>query len=342
MDSKKIETSFFIALLLIVVLAAFFIYLPFLNVIVLALTFFIIFRPLYERLLKIFRQSRSLAAITTIIVVCAVIIIPLIFLSFQIFGEAKQIYISVINSNGVFLEKISISIQSSFQKIVPNFSFDLNEYAKQTISWFVQNIGLILSGLVSVFFTFFLSLFAFYYLLEDGDKLKRYLVAIIPFSSKDAEMIFNKLHLMASSVIRGSLITAIIQGIFLGIGFFIFGVPQAAFWGAVSVIAALIPLIGVYLIDAPAAAYLLITGSVFPAFGLVLWGIIVANAVGFYFPYLIKQRAKINPFLILLSVLGGLIIFGPTGFLLGPLILSLLFALLSIYPVLILKREEII
>lgn len=341
MDSKKLETSFFIALLLIVMLAAFFIYLPFLNAIVLALTFFIIFRPLYEKLVKVFRQSKILAAFSVIVLVCAVIIVPLIFFGFQIFGEAKQIYISVVNSNGIFLEKISSSLQSSFQKLVPDFSFDLNGYARQTISWSVQNIGLIISGLVNVFLTFFLSLFAFYYLLKDGDKLKRYLVAIIPFSSKDAEMIFSKLHLMASSVIRGSLITAILQGILLGLGFFIFGVPQAAFWGAVSVIAALIPLIGIYLVMAPAAAYLLIVGSAFPAMGLVLWGIAVGNAVGFYFPYLIKQKAKINPFLILLSVLGGLVIFGPTGFIIGPLILSLLFALLSIYPVLILKREEI-
>jgi predicted PurR-regulated permease PerM len=341
MDSKKIETSFFIALLLVVLFTAFFIYLPFLNVVVLALTFFIIFRPFYNKLLKIFRQSRPLAAITTIVVVCVVIIAPLIFLSFQIFGEAKQIYFSIINSNGVFLEKISSSTQESFQKIIPNFSFDLNEYAKQTISWFIQNIGLILSSLVNVFFTFFLSLFAFYYLLKDGDELKRYLVAVIPFSSKDAGIIFDKLHLMASSVIRGSLIMAIIQGIILGVGFFIFGVPQAAFWGAVGVIAALIPLIGIYLIIAPAAAYLFILGNVFPAIGLILWGIIIGGGVSFFFPYLIKQKAKIHPFLILLSVLGGLIIFGPTGFIIGPLILSLLFALLSIYPVLILKREEI-
>ncbi|MCL5733424.1 MAG: AI-2E family transporter, partial [Patescibacteria group bacterium] len=239
------------------------------------------------------------------------------------------------------LGNISVNIQRHIQKFIPNFYFDLNGYTKEITSWIIQNIGVILSGLTSAFFTFFLSLFAFYYLLKDGGLLKRSLIEVIPLRQKEAEEIFNKLHLMAGSVIRGSLIMSIIQGIILGFGFFIFGISQPVLWGAVGVIVALIPIVGTLLVAVPAAAYLLLFGHFFPAIGIILWTIIVGGGTdNLLRPNIIKRKANIHPFLILLSVLGGLFVYGPMGFLLGPLILSLLFALLSIYPVLILKREE--
>ncbi|MCL5733793.1 MAG: AI-2E family transporter [Patescibacteria group bacterium] len=342
MDSNKLETWFFIFFLSLSVVALFFIYLPFLNAIILALTFLIIFWPVYASLLKFFRGFKFLSAIITIILVCVVVFVPLVVFGFQIFAEAKQIYISGLNSNGMAFGNAFADIQKNIQKFIPNFYFDFNGYTKGITAWIVQNIGVILSGLTSAFFTFFLSLFAFYYLLKDGGLLKQSLIKIIPLRQKEAEEIFNKLHLMAGSVIRGSLIMSIIQGVILGFGFFIFGIPQPVLWGAVGVIVALIPIVGTLIVAVPAAAYLLLLGHLFPAAGIILWTIIVGGGTdNLLRPNIIKRKANVHPFLILLSVLGGLVVYGPMGFLLGPLILSLLFALLSIYPVLILKREEI-
>jgi predicted PurR-regulated permease PerM len=134
------------------------------------------------------------------------------------------------------------------------------------------------------------------------------------------------------SIFAGSIIVALVQGILTGIGFTIFGVPNPALWGSIASVAALIPGVGTALVVVPGILYLFFTGSTGYAIGLLVWGILAVSLIdNFLGPILVNRGVKIHPFLILLSVLGGLIFFGPVGFLLGPIILAFLFALLDIY-----------
>jgi predicted PurR-regulated permease PerM len=117
-------------------------------------------------------------------------------------------------------------------------------------------------------------------------------------------------------------------------------VPNPAFWGSVTVLAALIPTLGTTLVILPAAAYLYFASGLAPAAGLLIWGALAVGLIdNFLSPQLIRRGTRIHPFLVLLSVLGGISLAGPIGFLAGPLVLSILFALLDIYSVLVLKRE---
>jgi predicted PurR-regulated permease PerM len=112
----------------------------------------------------------------------------------------------------------------------------------------------------------------------------------------------------------------------------IFDIPAPAVWGAVAAIAAFIPGIGTSLVIVPGIIYLLLTGNTAYAIGLAIWGAVavglIDNVLG---PHLVNKGVHIHPFLILVSVLGGLSTFGPIGFILGPLVLALLFALLEVY-----------
>ena len=154
------------------------------------------------------------------------------------------------------------------------------------------------------------------------------------------ETIFNKLALAINSVVRGNLAVAIIQGILTAVGFTIFGVPNAVLWGSVAAITALIPGIGTALVIFPAIIFLFISGEALSAFGLLLWGVMAVGLIdNFLGPKLASRGMRLHPFLILLSIFGGIGFFGPIGFLLGPIILSLLFALLEIYS-LISKAKE--
>ena len=116
------------------------------------------------------------------------------------------------------------------------------------------------------------------------------------------------------------------------VGIWIFGIPNATLWGSIAAIAALIPSVGTSLVVLPGVLYLFLFGERFAALGLMIWGMtavgLIDNILG---PHLMKRGIAIHPFFILLSVLGGLGLFGPVGFLIGPLILALLFALLDIY-----------
>jgi len=175
-------------------------------------------------------------------------------------------------------------------------------------------------------------LFALYYLLKDGKKLTKAVITYSPLADKYDKQILEKLSIAVNSVIKGSLLISIIQGILAGIGFWIFGVPNPALLGAATVIASLIPAVGTAVIILPACFYLFLTSHFLAGIGLLLWGLLLVGLIdNFLRPKLIEKDIHLHPFLILLSVIGGISLFGAFGFILGPLVLSLLFALLDIY-----------
>ena len=134
------------------------------------------------------------------------------------------------------------------------------------------------------------------------------------------------------SVVKGNFTIAFIQGFLTTIGFTIFAVPNAILWGTAAAIASLIPSVGTSLVFAPAVILLFINGEVFSSVGLLLWGALAVGLIdNFLGPKFIGRGMKLHPLLILFSVFGGLALFGLIGFILGPIILSLLFALLHIY-----------
>lgn len=118
----------------------------------------------------------------------------------------------------------------------------------------------------------------------------------------------------------------------MGIGLFIFNVPNAALWGVIASIASLVPTIGTALISVPAIVFLLATGESTNAIGLAIWaGVAVGMVDNFLSPIVVGKKIDIPPFFILFSVLGGIALLGPIGILVGPLTVSLLYTLISIY-----------
>jgi predicted PurR-regulated permease PerM len=200
------------------------------------------------------------------------------------------------------------------------------------LRWGFTNIDSLFSKAAGFVLGAVVLLFALYFILRDGKSLKRQLVNLSPLPDRQDEQIFSKLNSAVHSVVWGSLAVGLIQGVLTGIGFAIFGVPSPALWGSVAVVAALVPGIGTALVLIPGVVYLFATGSAGMAIGLLIWGAIAVGLIdNFLGPLLINRGVKIHQFLILLSVLGGLSFFGPIGFIAGPLVLSLLFALLEIY-----------
>jgi predicted PurR-regulated permease PerM len=127
-------------------------------------------------------------------------------------------------------------------------------------------------------------------------------------------------------------VIALLQGVIAGVGFFLFGLPNPALWGSTAAISALIPGVGTSLVLIPAVIYVMIFGSPVQGIGLLLWSLLavglVDNLLG---PRLMRKGAKIPQFAIFIAVMGGLAVFGPLGFVIGPLVFSLLFTLLDIY-----------
>jgi len=161
----------------------------------------------------------------------------------------------------------------------------------------------------------------------------------MPLSNEHAEEVVGKLVDMATAVVRGSLLMAIIWGIIVGIELFAFGVPNPVLWGALSIPIAFIPVIGVSLVIVPSILYVALTAGLVKAiiFAIIAFAISAAMENVLH-PLIIGRGKHIHPLLLLFSVLGGISFFGPIGLFLGPLVLSLLLALFEIYPTLIKEK----
>lgn len=335
-NGKRVEHHFFLVIFLFVFVAVFLTFLPYLGALVIGSAFAIVFYPLNKKILSVVKR-RGAAAFLTILVVLIIFLAPLVFFGAEVLGEARELYLKVSADNDFNFR----SLEQKFQFLGPIFKLDFKSYLQKFLDWFIGNLGAVFSGVVDVVMTFIISTVTFYYLLKDGSKFKEAVTSLSPLQQKFNASIFEKLQASIDSVMKGSLGTAIAQGISAGLGFAVLGIPNPALWGSVAVFAALIPSFGTALVIVPAALYLFVIGRAISGVALLLWGGLVVGLLdNFLRPYLMERGMRIHPFFVLLSVLGGISFWGPLGFILGPITLSLFFALLHIYPILVLGREE--
>lgn len=320
---------FFLAILSVAIILAILIFLPFLSPLVLAAALAVIFYPLHRKVLaKFFKNNEksNLGALLTLVIVAVIIFVPLTFIAVRISTEVREIYLVIIDPSK------QSQIMDGIQSAIGSFDFNVVEMLQNVTHWAFTNINAIFAKVSKVLLEVFIMLLALFYFLRDGRELKRQLISISPLGDVNDVLIINKLQQAVRSIFAGSIAVAIVQGILSGIGFAIFGVPNPVLWGLVAALAALIPGIGTALILIPAIGYLFFTGSTGAAIGLLIWGVVAVGLIdNFLGPMLVNRGVKIHPFLILLSIFGGLSFFGPVGFVLGPLIIALLFALLEIY-----------
>ncbi len=336
MNNQKVRPYFLLILLVATFVLVFFLFKPFLYALILAAVVALVFQPLYQRILHYVNNHQTLAALCTTLIIIIIILLPLIFLGIQIFQEAEQLYRSIKgNGGGYAIFTIPARIIDDLRNFFPamdEFYINIDQYVARGLTWLIQNISAVFSNLAKLLVSSFIFIISLYYLLKDGHKIKRAIINLSPLTDTDDEVIFKKLETAINSVIKGNLIIAIIQGVLVGVGCIALGVPNAVLWGTVAVIAALIPGVGTTIVLIPAILFLFLRGDTLSALGLLIWGVIVVGLIdNFLRLKLIGQGTHLHPLIAFLSVFGGIIFFGPIGFLLGPLTLSLFFALLHIY-----------
>jgi predicted PurR-regulated permease PerM len=300
---------------------------PFMAPLIVAAVFAFLFNPIFEKLTKYFKGKRSVASFITTILALIIILGPISFLVTQIVKESTFVYNYISDNGSSLVEQVK-----NILPIPENFEIDFKQYVENALSILVQNLGSIFSSFTKIFLNTVIFVLAFYFLLKDGKKLKDYFVELSPLDDKDDEKIVSRLKLAISATVKGSLMIGSIQGVLTGIGLAIFGVPNAVFFGTIAAVSALIPGIGTSIILIPSIAFLFITGNTFGGFGLLIWGAFAVGLIdNFLSPKIVGKGMKLHPLLVFISVIGGLAFFGPLGFLLGPLTVSVLLALIEIY-----------
>lgn len=329
---KRFQVGTFLLLLLLTFALVFAVVQPFLNIIVLAFILAIIFRPLYHRFNKKF-HSEGWSALATVGVILVIILVPLYLFGQLLFNELVDVYQNLRAGNLVLnQERLFGVLPDQVRQAIENISFDLNNLASRITQNAFQTFSQVVSNIASFILSFFLVMFATYYFLKDGHKIRQVVVDLSPINNAQENILFGKVASAINGVVKGTFLIALLQGIIATIGFFIFGVPNALLWGMFTVAMALVPSVGTALAIGPAVLYLLVTGNIGSAIGLTIWG---ATAVGlvdnFLGPKLIGTAVKVHPLLVLISVLGGISFFGFIGFLLGPILMAVFVAMVDMY-----------
>lgn len=341
MVPRRLQNYFFGGLVLTNIVLVIIILRPFLGAVTLGATFAVLFHPLYLALLRRVGGQQSVAALLTTIIIMMIVISPLLLLGYQIFLEGRDLYFAVNDTHQDLPTLITGLNEKHLGQLSPWIASNLSRYLSQILERSFQQVGAIFSGVAHLMLNLLISLLALYYLLKDGSRLRKAVINLSPLLDRYDKNIFIHLHKAVTSVVFGSLAIAVLQGLSTGLGLYLFGIPNAAFWGAVGVLASLIPTVGTAIVIIPAAFYLILTDHFLTAIGLVIWGMTAVGLIdNIWGPKFIERGLHIHPFLILLAVLGGLTVFGPLGFLIGPLILSLMFALLDIYPLIMQSRKH--
>ncbi len=307
---------------------------PFLGPLILAAVFAFLFQPIYQKFLNYTNKRESLAALATTVLAIILVIIPIVFLGMQIFKESSHLYQSLVSGSGGFEASILEIVDRirSASPVFEDFELDFGQYVKQGLAVVIQNLGVVFSSFAKILLNAFVFLVAFYFLFKDGGKLKNYFVALSPLADADDELIVSRLKSGVSAAIKGNLAIGLIQGGLTGLGFAIFGVPNAVLWGGVAAVAAFLPGIGTALIITPAIIFLFLTGNTFGGVGLLAWGVTAVGLVdNFLGPKLVGHGMRLHPLAVFIAVLGGIALFGPLGFILGPLAISVCLALIDIY-----------
>lgn len=341
MDTKKFQLHFFIGALLIVVALTVTLFWPFIVPLALAFMAAIVFRPVNRFLLKEWKGRRSLAALVTTVFILLVILIPLGFIIQQITVESLNFLDAVRAGRVDGLDTISAKIIEPIHAIFPEWNPDVVGYLKSAADGMTKNIGGIFSGASSALLGAFIAIFGMFYMLRDGHIFKKEIVELSPLIDKYDNEIIAKIERAVNSVVRGSLFTALIKGVLGALGFWIFGVPHAILWGAITGIVSLLPSVGAGLTIIPAALYLVLFDQVGPAIGLTVWGIVIVGLVdNIVMPLVVGKGFTVHPLLVLLSVVGGIIFFGPIGLFIGPLVIALLSALIEIYKLIVIEDSK--
>lgn len=334
-DKNKHSYYFLLLALSASIAVVYFIAKPFLGPLVLAAVFAFLFQPIYKKFSNYLGNRESLAAFFTTFIAIFLVLLPIALLGTQIFKESSQLYQFLAREgSGVFVGSLENMLNRA-RAILPipaDFELDFGQYAKQGLEVLIQNFGAVFSSLAKIILNAFVFLTAFYFFLKDGNKLKNYFVALSPLDDTDDEFIVSRLKSAVSAAMKGNLAIGLIQGALTGIGFAIFGVPNAVLWGGVAAVAAFLPGIGTALVITPAIIFLFLTGNTFGGIGLLVWGMTAVGLVdNFLGPKLVGHGMQLHPLAVFIAVLGGMAFFGPLGFLLGPLVMSVCLALIDIY-----------
>jgi len=327
------QNAFFIGLLIMVSAAFLGLLSGFFQPIFWAAIVGIIFLPVQQFLERQLGGRATIAAILAVILIFVTVLLPAMLIASAVVSEAAVIYGMIQRGEidpGIllrWLEELSPQLIERAESIgidVEKLPEKLSAAAIKGTQ-FIGQLALTAGQNVARFLVlFFLMLYLLFFVLRDGEQMLEAIIRALPLGDERERALFAKFAEVSRATIKGTLVIGLIQGFLGGIMFSILGITGAVFWGVVMVILSILPIVGASIVWIPVAIFLLINGAWIKALVLVIFGAVVIGLLdNILRPLLVGRDTKMPDYIILLSTLGGLSVFGISGFVIGPIIASL-------------------
>jgi len=325
----------FLLLLIIVSLAFIWLLTPFYAAIFWGAMLAILFAPLYRCLLRLLSGRRNLAALSTLLLCLLGVITPVTLIAASLvqegaafydavrsgeldFGRMFEAFVAVLPSSiHGLLERFGVADMISLQTRLSEGVVAISQFVAAQALNIGQNTAQFLIGLG-------IMLYLLYFLLRDGVQLAQKISLAMPLGDTHKRLLLRKFATVVRATIKGNVAVAAVQGALGGLVFWVSGIQGPLLWGVVMGVLSLLPVVGASLIWGPVAVYFLATGSLWQGIGLIAFGVLVIGMVDNVLrPVLVGKDIQMPDYLVLISTLGGLSLFGLNGFVIGPLIAAL-------------------
>lgn len=333
---NTMRSAFFFGLIVILGIGMLYLITPFLYPIFWAAVIAVMFYPIYTWL-RTHSRMPKVSSLITILIVTAVLFLPLTFVVLMLVSESIDLYqhasqgnfFETLNSTKNYLEQTPLAplvdqIQSQWTVYASNAGQYVGKFLFDNVSNLTQNS-------LRFVFMFFIMLYSLYYFFTDGPRMLKRLMHLSPLGDKYEELLYERFTSTTRATLKSTLIIGGIQGLIGGLLFWITGIPSAFVWGVMMVVVAVIPAIGPAIILLPAGIIVLALGQFWPAIVLLVGSVVISAIDNLLRPPLVGKDTQMHPLVVLFSTLGGIILFGVSGFVIGPIIAALFLSIISIY-----------
>jgi len=338
-----IQNVAFVALVVVITILAGLLLLPYYGAILWAVILAILFNPLQEWLVVRLGGRSRLAATLSVLVCIVVVLVPATLITATLSFEIRDA-VRWVRSENFSLAQVWSQVQqvmpAQLRGVLAAWDLETPEQVEESLLAGLAGIGTTLAtgalGVGQSTIQFLISvavmLYLLYFLFRDGPTLRPMLRNSIPLEPSRAEHIISKFVSVAKATVRGNILIAVVQGAIGAITFWLLGISSPILWGVVMAALSLLPAVGAFLVWAPFAAYLLLSGDYARGITLLVVGALIISMIdNLLRPILVGRETKMPDYVVLLSTLGGLSLFGANGFILGPVVAALFISVWSLF-----------
>ena len=343
MNTPALQHAVFLLLLTLITVAFGWVLAPFFGAVFWAVILALMFDPIYQNIRTALRGRSNIAALLTLLLCLVIVILPMTLVTSTLVSEATGL--------AQRLKAGDLNFRAYFQQILaalPSWLTDwldrlglsnMQGVLDRVASGLAQGGQLLATNALAIgqntfdfLVGFVIMMYLLFFLLRDGRELSTLVRNSVPMDRGHTHYLLNKFTTVVRATVKGNVVVAVVQGALGGLAFWALGIHAAVLWGVVMALLSLLPAVGAALVWVPVAIYLMSTGSVWQGIGLTIWGVVaIGLSDNVLRPLLVGKDTKMPDYLVLVSTIGGMSLFGINGFVIGPTVAAMFMAFWALF-----------